>query len=62
MPTETPALELGAGANAKPAAANPIKINFFMLFYLPKLHPLNTDVDPKVAQFIHKLAARSYFG
>jgi hypothetical protein len=31
MPMATPALELGADANAKPAAANPIKINFFML-------------------------------
>jgi hypothetical protein len=34
MPTDTPALELGADANAKPAAAIPIKINFFMLFHL----------------------------
>jgi hypothetical protein len=62
MPTETPALELGADANVKPATAKPIRINFFMLFNLPKLHQFNTDVDSKVAQFIHKLAPRSYFG
>jgi hypothetical protein len=35
MPMATPAFELGADANAKPAAANPIKINFFMLFTSP---------------------------
>ena len=62
MPMETPALELGADANAKPAAANPIKINFFIVISPPELHQLNPDIDPKVAQIIHTLATRSYFG
>jgi len=33
MPIATPALELGADANAKPAIARPIKINFFIVFF-----------------------------
>ena len=62
MPMATPALELGADANAIPPAANAINSNFFMSAYLPQFLIIELKVRRKVALDYSVVPIAEYLG